>query len=118
MGLLTGLCCSTALSNDALRVPGKYNSNIELTLQGDQAKNLSEELFQVFVGGIDECCADKTPMAGDYLNNGLTMTFDPAYDFIEGQNYTVMIGSVDNTERLEPVLTEFYRLNGDTWLWQ
>jgi hypothetical protein len=90
---------STALANESgLIQPAQVNSNVELTLQAKPSSTDPAAFLKVFVGHQNACCDGKSPIAGRYSLTGKTVIFDPAFDFIEGQAYTVSThhGDADN----------------------
>lgn len=72
-----------------LILPSEANSNIELTLQNEFSIIEPEKILKVFVGHQDACCTGKSSIGGRYSVTGNTVTFDPAFDFVKGQYYTV-----------------------------
>jgi hypothetical protein len=50
-----------------------------------------DEMLQIFVGSVDECCDGRTPMAGRYALESNLLTFKPAFNFVEGQEYVARI---------------------------
>ncbi len=87
MGFLPG----SALANTGkLKLPVYHDGTFELVVSGD-ADNLDpKSVIQVYVGDPAECCADKSPMAGQYSFNNNTVVFAPSFDLINGQIYTVL----------------------------
>lgn len=69
--------------------PSGSENAVVLSLQTVPIDRELPDILQVFVGPVDACCAGKTPIAGTYDLSGNTLTFDPAFDFIAGQPYTV-----------------------------
>jgi hypothetical protein len=71
------------------------------------------DVFQVFVGDSDQCCEAMLPMAGSYSLEENTVKYIPAFEFIEGQSYTVQVANHDNdigdvdTNRSTHFLNEF-----------
>jgi hypothetical protein len=82
---------SAVLANEgSLILPSQADSNIEFALQ-DESKDIDPaKIMQVFVGSQDACCDGKSPIAGRYSVADNTVTFDPAFDFITDQRYTVL----------------------------
>ena len=60
------------------------------------------EVFQVFVGGQDQCCGGRRPMAGTYDAIDEGWSFSPQFELIEGQSYVVRTASGNGFD-----LTEF-----------
>ncbi|MGR3513200.1 MAG: hypothetical protein ACU0GG_10570 [Paracoccaceae bacterium] len=54
----------------------------------------STDVFSVYVGTPDECCTGRSPLAGRYEQEGPDVSFAPAFDFVEGQPYTVLSNGV------------------------
>ena len=99
---------SAALANESgLTLPSQANSNIELTLQNELVGINPAEILQVFVGEQEVCCDGKSPIAGRYSVTNSMVTFDPAFDFVTGQRYTVAIRTDDGSNALTPELKEF-----------
>lgn len=48
-------------------------------------------LLQVFVGQLEECCENSTPMAGQYKRDRNKLIFTPAFGFVAGQDYIVLL---------------------------
>ncbi len=108
IGFFVGNFLSAAPADQgSLSIPEHRSSNILLELQATPAVINPSEFLKVFVGNIEKCCEGISPMAGRYLSSGAGITFDPAFDLIEGQNYTVMSRGRHATGYSEPTLTEF-----------
>lgn len=96
---LVGQSWSAALADEiSLTLPVQADGNIKLALHKEGASREPSGVLQVFVGIADGCCDGKTPMAGVYHVDGKNVEFDPAFDFVMGQNYTVL--THDLTRRL------------------
>lgn len=91
LSLMSAGVVSTALAEQArLVLPQTEDSNVSLRLgQKDLASSDPRQILQVFVGPASTCCAGKSPMAGRYAINERVVTFDPAFDLVTGQTYTV-----------------------------
>lgn len=89
----------TALAEGVrLVVPAVPADPVTLSL-GERPSGLSlEDMVQVYVGEADRCCDGKSPMAGTYGFADGAVVFDPAFDFLEGQPYTVTSWQGDVTE--------------------
>lgn len=92
IGLVAGINLSffgsAALAQGgSLILPDQPGDPIELkhSGEGDPAS-----LLQVFVGGEESCCANRSPLAGRYVVDGDTVVFDPAFDLVARQIYTVL----------------------------
>ena len=48
-------------------------------------------LLQVFVGQVEGCCKDQTPISGRYEYKGDRLVFTPAFPFVVGQDYVVRL---------------------------
>lgn len=106
--LVAGAFCSATLASEGrLILPTEANSNVEFVLQSEQADALPSDVLQVFVGSRDVCCDGKSPIAGNYRVVKRRVTFDPAFDFVEGQNYTVMTRDKNAANEIDRVLTGF-----------
>ncbi|MEL7026137.1 MAG: Ig-like domain-containing protein [Pseudomonadota bacterium] len=87
---ITGLLAShAAAEGDHLTIPQNTSSNVVLTMDEGLNGPSPEDTLRVFVGPKDQCCAGKTPMSGTYSVTGNSVTFDPAFEFLEGQAYTI-----------------------------
>ncbi|MBE1273410.1 hypothetical protein [Enterovibrio baiacu] len=73
----------------SLTIPKQPSDNIELTVHSNQAVSNPSELLAVFVGAPEHCCDSRFPIAGKYRVDGNTVLFDPAFDFVKGQQYTI-----------------------------
>lgn len=99
---------SVALAKEgSLILPSQPDSNVEFVLQNKLTDSDPAEILQVFVGKQTACCAGKSPIAGRYAVAGNTVTFDPVFDFIKGQYYTVMISDKDAGNNSIHELSEF-----------
>ncbi len=97
-----GQLWSAALANEGrLILPAQANGNVELELGENARLGHPSDILQMFVGTIDACCTDKTPMAGSYRVDRQRVIFDPVFDLVIGQNYTVLTHGIDRQ------LTEF-----------
>ncbi len=98
-----GTAWSAALAQGgSLTLPAQPGGAVELVLDDYLVRDPSVVL-QVFVGDAAVCCAGKTPIVGQYHFDGQRVIFDPVFDFIEGQSYTVM----SSAAAPEPILTTF-----------
>ena len=95
----------THANEGSLFLPDQPDANIEFTLQYEVTDIDPAEVLQVFVGNKKNCCAGKSPMAGRYSVSGNTVRFDPAFNLIAGQQYTVAIHQKDS--EASPKLSEF-----------
>ena len=112
IGLSIGLGFSTANAYE-----GKFTfpANSQATIAFEfrhEPNNINKDInsadvFQVFVGKRDECCEGKSPIAGRYSIAGQTVTFTPAYDFIEGQAYTAKVLEQESTTNSTSIIQEF-----------
>jgi len=105
---ILGLLCPAAFAGEGnLILPAAGNSNVEFVLERKPSGVDSSEILQVYVGGKDVCCSDKSPIAGRYHFNDRIIRFEPAFDFVAGQIYTVMIDENYAANGGEHRLTEF-----------
>ena len=108
LGLGAVSTVSTALANErGLILPSQVNSNIEFTVKEQLGDINPASLLQVFVGSQEMCCDGKSPMAGRYSVIDDTVIFDPAFDFVTGQSYTVATRQADGSNDVTPELKEF-----------
>lgn len=100
-----------------LILPDTGKSTVVFELLDGQPDIDPSLVFKVFVGKPDACCVGKSPMAGRYAIDKRTVTFYPAFDFIEGQNYTVEVSnhdaSINRIRYLKPFTIA--RTNADVW---
>ena len=83
------LLCAVA-GESSLVLPTQTDGRIVLPIQFTPGNEKPTEYLQVFVGDQSECCAGRTPVAGNYsFNDEHGLIFEPVFDFIEGQTYTV-----------------------------
>lgn len=81
---------SLALAQEGdLTLPGRPSDVVTFSLHSPPVDRNGPDILQVFVGPVDACCTGKTPIAGRYLLDDQTIIFDPAFDFIAGQRYTI-----------------------------
>ena len=112
IALVTGLAAThlgsiASADVSSLILPSLLNSNIEFTLKNAQGDIDPAKRLQVFVGPQDSCCGGKSPMAGRYSVIDKTVTFDPAFDFMTGQRYTVLTRRSDGSSKVISELKEF-----------
>lgn len=108
IGLFVGELWSTAFAYEgSLILPLHANSNVKYELQNAQAGIDPSDVLQVYVDNNDLCCKGKSPIAGRYSIDERTVTFDPAFDFIEGQNYIVNIRDKGAPDEHTRYLNEF-----------
>ena len=107
-------CSLMIFSSDAafakeisLTLPDKANSNIEIKVQNDLTRSNPADFLQVFVGPKSACCDGKSPMAGRYTFAESTLIFDPAFDFVTGQRYTVLTRNRTGDNTVVTELNEF-----------
>lgn len=106
--MLVGYICQTAHAYEGdLILPESGESAIVFDIRNGQSDIDPTAVFQVFVGNSDACCEGRSPMAGHYSINKRTVTFVPAFDLIEGQNYTVKTSGEGVTESGAGYLKEF-----------
>ncbi len=85
-----GLTCLAALADEgSLVLPMRVGDPVQLSLGDGLDDRNFPDILQVFVGPAENCCAGKTPIAGAYHLVGANLSFDPVFDFIAGQTYTV-----------------------------
>jgi hypothetical protein len=85
-----GTTWSAALADEgSLILPVQAGGNLELMLEDNLDHDPSYAL-QLFVGDPDGCCTGKMPVAGRYTVEEQSVIFNPAFDLVEGQVYTVL----------------------------
>ncbi|MEM8541917.1 MAG: hypothetical protein AAGF25_13260 [Pseudomonadota bacterium] len=103
-----GLAWPAARANEGgLIVPEKADDAVEFMLSGEHEAVEPAQLLQVFVGEAALCCDNKTPMVGSYRVEGQSISFTPAFDFVEGQSYTVLTRNAKIAGEIEGRKTEF-----------
>ena len=114
ISFFVGLIYSSANAYEGdLYLPERGNSHVVFVSHSVLTDINPSDVFQVFVGDSDQCCEAMLPMAGSYSLEGNTVKFIPAFEFIEGQNYTVQVANHDNdigdvdTNRSTHFLNEF-----------
>jgi len=81
---------SAALADEgSLILPDQVDGSVALLLQGEMGDVAPSDVMQVYVGNPDACCTGKSPIAGRYRVENQLVVFDPAFDFVAGQSYTV-----------------------------
>lgn len=114
IGLFAALVCSSALAYEGrLHLPTHATSNVEYELKNELADIDPADVLQVFVGSRDVCCESKSPIAGRYMLVERTVVFEPAFDFIEGQNYAVSVRDNSSTNANGYALKEFTIKHGN-----
>lgn len=108
LGVLMAQLWSAALANEGgLILPAQGNANVRLVLQDERTDINPSDVLQVFVGHREACCDGKSPIAGRHRIDSRIVSFDPAFDLIEGQPYTVMTRDKDAANEKARLLTEF-----------
>lgn len=100
-------CLAAHAFEGDLILPTKGSSNVVFELHDGQPGIDPTAVFQVFVGKLDACCKGKSPMAGRYSIDDSKVSFIPAFDFIEGQNYTVEVFDKNASAKCTHSLEEF-----------
>ena len=97
LGVFIGQIWSPILAGAGdLTLPERPDAPVVLALDAVHGSAKPSEVLQVFTGAPAACCDGKIPMAGRYRVEGRLVTFDPAFDLIEGQLYTVRSQKTDN----------------------
>ncbi len=102
--LLASLCVGVAITNTAahaqvypLDLPQTEDAAISLTLPSGIVSDFAQ-ILQVFVGSADECCDDKTPVAGHYKYENNILSFTPAFGFALDQQYVARVQNAQGFE--------------------
>ena len=90
-----------------LVLPKQVSSSVFFKMDNNPVDINPSEVFQVFAGSRDVCCEGKKAMAGRYTIDEQSVAFIPAFDFIEGQSYTVQMSDRGATNKGNPILSEF-----------
>lgn len=80
-----------------LILPEQAKSNVVFEMRNSYPTIAASDIVKVFVGSSHECCDGKSPMAGSYSIDGQAIVFTPAFDFLEGQNYSVEIFDIGSS---------------------
>jgi hypothetical protein len=108
VGFFVGQFGQAALADEgSLTLPSLGNETIELKLPEGATDFVPAEVLSVFVGGPEACCDGRSPIAGRYRVDGNSVTFDPMFEFITGQSYTVMSGDISVGGDAGRTLTQF-----------
>ena len=92
---------STTASAHDLSLPKHGSDPVKLRVMGTEAKpGYAGDALQVFVGGTDDCCAGRTPIAGHFGLEENLLAFTPAFGFDAGQDYVVRVQIPGENERL------------------
>lgn len=91
LSVCTGAIGSGALAQGGdLTLPQDPGGSIELVHPEIEDGRDPAAFLQVFVGAAERCCADRSPLAGHYTLDGDSVIFDPAFELVTGQTYSVM----------------------------
>lgn len=90
-----------------LTLPQQSHSNVSLKVQGLTGAADPSDYLKIYVGSKDQCCETRSPMAGRFSTLGQTLEFDPAFDFSEGQAYTIAYYDSQSVRTSAPTLTTF-----------
>ena len=105
---LIGQSWSTTQADEGdLILPVEVGGNIELLLKDESAPIQPSDLLQVFVGDAENCCDGKSAIAGKYRIVGQKLIFDPSFDFVTGQSYTVSTRGKISNQPVSEQMTEF-----------
>ena len=93
-----------ALAKDApLSLPQRVDAPVTLRLvDGDEQGAIETNALQIFVGGPDDCCHDRVPVAGRIDLDGHTLTFTPTFGFVAGLSYVAQIRVAGEEHPLVP----------------
>lgn len=87
---LAGSMHTAALADQGgLILPSAADGAVRLLLPDGVGAGDPSSYLQVFVGPVEACCDGKSAMAGRYGVDGQAVTFEPAFSFVTGQDYTV-----------------------------
>ena len=106
---LLGACADHG-SEGHLLLPVQINEPVIAQLPGEEINwELADpsNLLQVYVGQVEECCEDNTPMAGRYEHKGNRLMFTPAFPFVAGQKYVVQLQTQKGQKGWGQERTEF-----------
>lgn len=90
LAILMGHIWSSAVgAEDGLTIPDRPDAPVTLRLDAAAEKPEPADLLQIFTGAPEACCNGRTPVAGQYRIEDGSVIFQPAFDLIEEQAYTV-----------------------------
>lgn len=95
--LLGGILSQDAVSGE-LGLP--QNESAPVIVPWSEDGSDPSERLAVFVGGVDGCCAGRTPMAGRYVATGEGLAFYPAFGFDPGQDYVARLRRPEGDEMI------------------
>jgi hypothetical protein len=72
-----------------LILPEQTSGNIAVVMHDASERLAPRAILQMYVGSPQVCCTGKTPMAGTYSVQTDRVIFDPAFDLVAGQAYTI-----------------------------
>lgn len=94
--LLCALACLAGLQSTAalaetrrLELPASPTSGVIYNIGGGPEGLTPEDAIKAYIGAPGQCCEGKSPIVGTYLREGAAITFEPLFEFLEGQTYTV-----------------------------
>lgn len=109
--ILVGLCGCFSTATYALEgrliLPKQAGSSVVFKFNGELTNIEPSKVLKVYVGSSRLCCNGKTPVAGRYSIEENTLTFIPAFSFIEGQRYTVATFDLKEVDTYKSSLNEF-----------
>ena len=86
--------CSDVGNASRLMLPAHVDEPVLVQLpdeQSDWKTTDPSNLLQVFVGEVERCSEDQTPISGRYEYKGSRLVFTPAFPFVAGQDYVVCL---------------------------
>ncbi len=104
LAILFGACTlNNSVAAQDLTLPEQVSESV--ALRGSDTRSGSEipsGSLQIFVGTVDDCCEDRTPLAGQYTLFRDVLTFKPAFGFEAGQGYVARTQRPGDVEKLTP----------------
>lgn len=99
VALIAAFSGAQSVMAGSISLPQSRNAPVVVALPADQtALNV-----QIFVGEKQECCNGRNPIAGRYQYTDKNVAFYPAFEFIEGQPYTLVTQGISG----QPQYIEF-----------
>lgn len=110
LALVIGIFClhlgtAAVAQQSDLVVPDEPGGHVALTLPNDTVAIEPATALQVFTGARDRCCDGRAPVAGRYEVEGRVISFEPSFEFVTGQTYTIAVQT--DASNVAPALTEF-----------
>lgn len=98
-GCLIGAIGSWCAADDSeVLLPSVAGQGVALQITERPSGFSDQDLLQVFVGNEADCCVGKNPIAGEYALSGNLLNFNPSFQFLVDQAYTVQTWTGETVE--------------------